>query len=773
MCMQVTIPGDKLTEVCAAAHSLGVIGLTDFLPVPAETQLPALISKEPLQIAEEVELRVADEDSYNNNRITDPNITPISFSNVVAGPGDMASVPLIQQLYSSATDSGEQYRIIPEILSDGTFHEETLQQSPVAADVSLPMSGDHQTSPSLVFSSPGSSQNQPSSAEEGLISQEETDQATQFLLQENCDLQGGTILPVNMAEAGQPLPSLLSSPSPGGVDPDPGEGGGGAGLSAARDGVMMEADDTLFSVNICAVNSNTGDGIMMEANDSGEQYGIPEILSDGTFHEETRDTQELSSAEAQFQDQHHSAVVNTLFHNNPGHLRPGHGKIKVQLSQVFSSPGSGQKQPSSEEGLISQEETDRATQFLLQNCGLQGGTILPVGMAGAGQSLPNVLSSPSLGAVDSGPDMVAVCQTQQLYPTATDSGEQYRIIPKILSDGTFHEETIDSCFSLIPGPVPAPGDTQELSPAKAQSQDQHHSAGVKTPVHNNLGHLRHGHDKTEQQQQPPVAANLSLPMSGDHQEDASMVANSAAELPKSAVSCPSLVFSSPGSSQKPDNPAEEPLNSTVIPTQKGPFTKLVRGEIGYDFKSLNSFRKKDENLHPEEASETMVNGRHRPKNHDNPAEEPLDSTIIPSQDGPFTKLVRGKIGYDFKSLKSFQKKDEPSEISRTVGIQTEETGIQRKKRSPYTLEEIEEGLQILLSSTRTYRLLLQKQKETGCITLRLPSIQTCRVKIKSFLCPPGLNTEMLFLMEKKFESLSCPEDKNCVLSCDEMDLNKK
>ena len=199
----------------------------------------------------------------------------------------------------------------------------------------------------------------------------------------------------------------------------------------------------------------------------------------------------------------------------------------------------------------------------------------------------------------------------------------------------------------------------------------------------------------------------------------------------------------------------------------------MRGEIGYDLKSLNSFRKKDENLHPEEASETMVNGRHRPKNHDNPAEEPLDSTIIPSQDGPFTKLVRGKIGYDFKSLKSFQKKDEPSEISRTVGIQTEETGIQRKKRSPYTLEEIEEGLQILLSSTRTYKLLLQKQKETGCITLRLPSVQTCRLKIKGFKCPPGLNPEMLFLMEKKFDSLPCPEDKNCVLSCDEMDLNKK
>ena len=115
--------------MCAAAHSLGVIGLTDFLPVPAETQRPALISKEPLQIAEEVELRVADEDSYNNNSNTDPKIIPISFSNVVAGPGDMASVPLTQRLYSSATDSGEQYRIIPEILSDGTFHEETIDCS--------------------------------------------------------------------------------------------------------------------------------------------------------------------------------------------------------------------------------------------------------------------------------------------------------------------------------------------------------------------------------------------------------------------------------------------------------------------------------------------------------------------------------------------------------------------------------------------------------------------------------------------------------------------
>ena len=174
---------------------------------------------------------------------------------------------------------------------------------------------------------------------------------------------------------------------------------------------------------------------------------------------------------------------------------------------------------------------------------------------------PDIIPISFSDSVVAGPgDMAAVPQTQRLYPSATDSGEQYRIIPEILSDGTFHEETIDSCFSLFPGPGPAPGDTQELSPAKAQSQDHHHhSAGVKTPVHTNPGHLRHGHGKTMSKlQQSPAASDVSLPMSGGHQtslqalfEAAStelVVAHSAAELPKSAVSCPSLVFSSPGSS---------------------------------------------------------------------------------------------------------------------------------------------------------------------------------------------------------------------------------
>ena len=34
-------------------------------------------------------------------------------------------------------------------------------------------------------------------------------------------------------------------------------------------------------------------------------------------------------------------------------------------------------------------------------------------------------------------------------------------------------------------------------------------------------------------------------------------------------------------------------------------------------------------------------------------------------------------------------------------------------------------------TTRTYKLLLEKQKETGSIIFRLPSVQTCQVKIKS------------------------------------------
>merc|ERR1719167_257109 len=43
--------------------------------------------------------------------------------------------------------------------------------------------------------------------------------------------------------------------------------------------------------------------------------------------------------------------------------------------------------------------------------------------------------------------------------------EQYRILPEMLADGTFHEETIDSCLSLFPNHNSEP---QDLSPIKSQ-----------------------------------------------------------------------------------------------------------------------------------------------------------------------------------------------------------------------------------------------------------------------------------------------------------------
>ena len=74
------------------------------------------------------------EADYTVNSNTDPNIIPISFSDsVVVGPGDMVAVRQTQRLYPEATDSGEQYRIIPEILSDETFHEETIDCSMLVA----------------------------------------------------------------------------------------------------------------------------------------------------------------------------------------------------------------------------------------------------------------------------------------------------------------------------------------------------------------------------------------------------------------------------------------------------------------------------------------------------------------------------------------------------------------------------------------------------------------------------------------------------------------
>ena len=71
VCVQVNIPGEKLSEVCAAAHILGVIGLE---------HLPVLIIMEPLPIAEEFELR---QDINNSNAGPCTNINPFFINNNV------------------------------------------------------------------------------------------------------------------------------------------------------------------------------------------------------------------------------------------------------------------------------------------------------------------------------------------------------------------------------------------------------------------------------------------------------------------------------------------------------------------------------------------------------------------------------------------------------------------------------------------------------------------------------------------------------------------
>jgi hypothetical protein len=52
---EVNIPGDRLTDVCQAAHTLGVIGL-EHLPVPARQQRPSKLTKDHIQIADETDL---------------------------------------------------------------------------------------------------------------------------------------------------------------------------------------------------------------------------------------------------------------------------------------------------------------------------------------------------------------------------------------------------------------------------------------------------------------------------------------------------------------------------------------------------------------------------------------------------------------------------------------------------------------------------------------------------------------------------------------------
>lgn len=184
---EVNIPGERLTEVCQAAHTLGVVGL-EHLPVPAGPQRPPLLTKEHLQIADESELR-EDVNMYNpfNNAVNsspqtsmgkfamdinninmnpffnmnnnamqnddiillqttedqsrsihnnDPDIIPISFGETtVSNAHEMSNQRLyhnqiqndkINLIVSEGGQVSEQYRIIPEMLSDGTFHEETI-----------------------------------------------------------------------------------------------------------------------------------------------------------------------------------------------------------------------------------------------------------------------------------------------------------------------------------------------------------------------------------------------------------------------------------------------------------------------------------------------------------------------------------------------------------------------------------------------------------------------------------------------------------------------
>jgi len=184
---EVNIPGERLTEVCQAAHTLGVVGL-EHLPVPAGPQRPPLLTKEHLQIADESELRGDVNNMYNpfqtvnsspqtsmgkfamdinninmtpffnmnNNAMqnddiillqtteeqtrsihnNDPDIIPISFGETTASHAhEMQNQRLysnqiqnekINLIVSEGGQVSDQYRILPEMLPDGTFHEETI-----------------------------------------------------------------------------------------------------------------------------------------------------------------------------------------------------------------------------------------------------------------------------------------------------------------------------------------------------------------------------------------------------------------------------------------------------------------------------------------------------------------------------------------------------------------------------------------------------------------------------------------------------------------------
>ena len=189
-----------------------------------------------------------------------------------------------------------------------------------------------------------------------------------------------------------------------------------------------------------------------------------------------------------------------------------------------------------------------------------------------------------------GGDMSTVGTHQRLYPGPSSdvssggpshvTGEQYRIIPEMLTDGTFHEESMDSCFpSLFPGP--ASSEAHDLSPAKTQGHDLHHGQPVpKTPVHNNVG-LRppHGKNITNLQHQSPVAHDVAIPIPGGPQtnlaalfEAASselVLANSVSELTKSSGPASSIVFSTPSITTTPTH------CSTPAPNRPAPATPTL------------------------------------------------------------------------------------------------------------------------------------------------------------------------------------------------------
>ena len=187
-------------------------------------------------------------------------------------------------------------------------------------------------------------------------------------------------------------------------------------------------------------------------------------------------------------------------------------------------------------------------------------------------------------SVIGGGDMSSVGHHQRLYPGASSDvssgqGEQYRIIPEMLTDGTFAEESMDSCFpSLFPGPGSSEG--HDLSPAKAQGHEDHCQPLPKTPVHCNVG-LRphHGKNIANLQHQSPVTHDVAIPMSGGHQtnlaalfEAASselVLANSVSELTKSSVPASSIVFSTPSITTTPTH------CSTPGPNRAAPATPTL------------------------------------------------------------------------------------------------------------------------------------------------------------------------------------------------------